>query len=356
VPRSHEPHAEDGVLSPVARLAAGAVSGALAEAKTIRVELVHGGLGDLLPHAVHEAVMSIDDVPNPFAGADPDLADKCLRRLGPRDRVEHLILHERNTCRPTWDDYVYHAGIRAFEAAREAAMRHGAPGLAVFGEPDGLGQAERIRAIGDCLRTRKPFVAVDAIDEIDNFLAVHNSALWASAAIAASGPGDVAVAVATGTAVAVTSCKCGFVSLDGDPWFPIDRLGDMPELIRSYMVPLAEPALRNRFLKFLGMPEPGTIFGISGNAMILNGVVLGGTGAGFQPSGYALDACVAPVAAAAGRTVTRADRPQETLSTEQLHSLLLNALARGERLPGLVIARHEMAARQLARKVRKHPA
>ena len=117
MPRAHEPHAEDDVLSPIAKLAAGTVSGALAEAKTIRVELVHGGLGDLVPHAGHEAVMSIDDVPNPFAGADPNLADQYLRRLGPRDRVEHLILHERNTRRPTWDDYVHHAGSRAFEAA-----------------------------------------------------------------------------------------------------------------------------------------------------------------------------------------------------------------------------------------------
>ena len=89
---------------------------------------------------------------------------------------------------------------------------------------------------------------------------------------------------------------------------------------------------------------------------MLNGVVLGGTGAGFQPPCSALDACVAPVAAAAGRTVARADKPQEPLSTEQLHSLLLNALVKGERLPGLVIARHEVAARQLARKVRKYPA
>ena len=231
----------------------------------------------------------------------------------------------------------------------------GTTGLAVFGEPDGLDEAERSSAIRDCLQTTKPFVAVNAIDEIDNFLAVHGDALWASAAIAAAGPGDVAVAVATGTAVAVTTCKCGFVSLDGSSWFPIDRLGHMPELIRDHD-DRRQQAPRNRFLKFLGMPELGTIYGVSGNSMILNGVVLGGTGAGFQPPCYALDACVAPVAAAADRTVAQADRPQETLSTEQLHSLLLNALVRGERLPGLVIARHEMAARQLARKVRKYPA
>jgi len=89
--------------------------------------------------------------------------------------------------------------------------------------------------------------------------------------------------------------------------------------------------------------------------MTLNAFVLGGFGAGFQPSCYPWDACAVPVAAAAGRTVARVDT-QDVLETEEIEKLLLDNICRAERLPGLVIARHEVAARRLVRKVREYPA
>jgi hypothetical protein len=329
------------------------VSGSFAEAKIIQTEILLGDLEALPLDAQPEATPSIDDMPNPFI-RDPDLADRYLRELGPKDRVEHLMLHQRNTRRPRWDDYVSYANARAHKAAQASAIDC-VPRVAIFGKSDGLSHKERGRTIEDCLRAKRPFVVVDAISGVGNFLAVHGDALWASTAIAVLDLEDIASAVASGPATAVTSRGRGMLSLGANPWIPITEISHTPELITSCIVPLGRASHRLSFLQLLAAPELDSIYGLSGNAMILNGVVLGGTGAAFQPPCYAWDACVAPIASAAGRTVARIDT-QEFLGTDQLHSQLLSSAVNGERLPGLVIARHEVAARQLVRRVRKHPA
>jgi hypothetical protein len=344
-------HANDDDLSPAAQLAAATVSSALKEARAIQAEILRGELDDLPAAAPLQEEPWIDDLPNLLGDRDPD---QCLR-FPRKGHVDHLTLYQWNTGRLSWDNYVNHANSRAFEAAYEAAIHH-CPGLAIFGTSDGLSHPERGREIKSCLKANKPLVVVEAISGKDDFLAVHGDTLWASAAMAVYGRGHVATAVASGRAVAVTSWDHGFLSLEASPWSPIGKLAHTPELIRSRVVPLGrgitEPLW---FLQLLRMLELDSIYGPSGNAMILNGVVLGGTGAGLLPPGYAWNACVAPIAAAAGRTVARVDT-QERLSTEQLHSLLLHSLLKGERLPGLVIARHELAARQFVNGVRQSPA
>ena len=352
-----EPEAGDDALSPAERLAVAAVSGARAGAKMIQAELLYGVLDVRSPDAHPQDAPSVDEVLNPFASA-PDFADRYLRGLGPRDRVEHARLHRWNSGRPAWEDYGSYARARAFEAAREAASeeicRQRLAGVHVFGEADRQNLQDYGQAIAACLLARTPFVLVDPISGLDSFLAVHGDTLWAAAAIAAFGPEDVATAVASGAAVAVTNRGRGLVSLNESPWIPITEISRAPELIRSSLILPGEFAHWPSY-QVVAPPDMGAFNWLSGNAMLLNAVVLGGIGAGFQPSCHPWDACVVPIAATAGRTVARVDT-EECLSAGQLHRLLLDALCEAERLPGLVVARHEFAAKRLVREVRQYPA
>lgn len=351
--RAFEPEAGQDALSPAARLAVATVSAAFAEAKTIQTEILHGVPDVLPPDTQPQDAPSVDEVLNPFAG-NPDLADRYLRRLGPKDRVEHLILHRRNSGRPTREDYVSYARTRTFEAAREAADEEircqRLPGVDVFGKADRQNLPDQGRAIKACLLARTPFVLVDPISGPDSFLAIYGDTLWAAAAIAAFGPEDVATAVASGAAIAVTNRGRGLVSLNASPWIPITETSHVPERISSSLILPGEFARRPSY-PVVAPLEMGAFNWLSGNAMLLNSVVLGGIGAGFQPPCHPWDACVIPVAATAGRIVARVDT-EECLSAGQLHRLLLDALRDAERLPGLVIARHEVAARRLVREVR----
>ena len=357
MPRTFNPEVGEDDLSPAALLAAATVSGAFAEARAIQTEFLYGA-PDVPPLDAqpHEAT-SVNDMPNPFA-ENAELADQYLRRLGPKDRVGHLILHQRNTSRPTWENYVSYANARAFEAAREAVREEAGhrrlPRIGIFGKVDKRDLRGHGQAIAACIRGRIPFVLVDPISGPDSFLAVHGHTLWASAAIAAFSPDDIAVAVVSGPAIAVTSRNCGFVSLNASPWIPIAETSRAPELMRSSLI-LSGGVSPHPSLQVVTPPEIGAFSWLSGNAMILNAVVLGGIGAGFQPSCYPWDACVVPVAAAAGRTVARVDT-EECLNLDQIHRLLLDTLLQAERVPGMVIARHEVAAKRLVRRVRESPA
>jgi hypothetical protein len=352
-----EPEDDDDDLSPAAQLAVAAASGAFAEARAVKTELLFGAR-DVLPPDTHPLEATpVDEMPNPFA-ANLELADRYLRRLGPKDHVEHVIMRERNARRPRWETYVSHANARAFQAAwtaaRGAARRLGLPDVVVFGKVgrrELSGQGERITR---CLRNRTPFVLVNAISGPDCYLAVHGDTLWASAAIAGAGPEDTATAVASGPAIAVTSHGRGLISLSGSAWLPVTETSHSPELIRSNLI-LPGGFSSVPSFQLVAPPEMDALKWLSGNAMTLNAFVLGGFGAGFQPSCYPWDACAVPVAAAAGRTVARVDT-QDVLETEEIEKLLLDNICRAERLPGLVIARHEVAARRLVRKVREYPA
>ena len=269
-----------------------------------------------------------------------------------------MILHQRNTRRPRWEDHVRCAKARAFDAAREAARaearRQHLHDPVVSGPADRRDLADRAKALAECLGGPTPFVLVNPISGPDCFLAVHGDALWASAAIAAVSPEDTATAVASGPAVAVTSRGRGLICLGRGPWIPITETSQTPELIRSNMI-LPGGVVPVPSFQFVAPPEMDALNWLSGNAMILNALVLGGIGAVFQPSCYPWDACAVPTAAAAGRTVARVDT-QECLDPAESERLLLETVLRAERLPGLVIARHEVAARRLVRKVREYPA
>jgi hypothetical protein len=355
--RAFEPEAGEDDLSPAALLAVATVSGAFAEARAIQTEFLYGAPDVVPAYAQPQEATPVDNMHNPFA-KNPELADRYLRRLGPKDHVEHLILHQRNTRRPRWENYVSYAKARAFEAARKAAReeadRQRLPGVTIFGKVDRRNLQDQGQAIAACRRGRTPFVLVDPISGPDSFLAVHGDTLWASAAIAAFSLEDIATAVISGPAIAVTSRSCGLISLNASQWIPITETSHTPELMGSNLILPGGAAPRPSF-QLVTPPEMDAFNWLSGNAMILNAVVLGGIGAGFQPSCYPWDACVVPVAAAAGRTVARVDT-QECLNAEQLHGLLLDTLSQAERLPGMVIARHEVAAKRLVRKVRKYPA
>jgi hypothetical protein len=340
--------ANDVELSPAARLAATAASSAANEARIVQTEILRDELDDLPAIAPFEEEPWVDDLPDLLDGRDPD---HCLR-FPHQDHAEHLELYQENTGRLGWDNYLDYAKGRAFAAAYAAAIQH-RPSATVFGTSDGLSHPERGRQIKACIKKDIPVVIVEAISGANEFLAVHGDTLWASATIAVCGHRDVATAVASGRAVAVTSWDLGFLSLEAASWSPIGNLAHMPELIRSRIVPLGKDISDPLWLlQLLRMLESDSIYGPSGNAMIMNGVVLGGTGAAFLPPDYAWHACAAPIAAAAGRKVARIDT-QEHLTAKQLHALLLRSLLKGERLPGLVIARHELAARQLVRRLPK---
>ena len=351
--RAFEPEADDDGLSLAARLAAAAVSGASAEAKAIKTEFLYGVQDVLVPDTNPGAATPVDDVPNPFA-EDPELADRFLRRLGPKDRVESLILHLRNGRRPRWEDCVRSANARAFEAAETEVCGQGVPGTIIFPKADRRERPDQGRAIAGCLQSRTPFVLVNPISGPDCYLAVHGDTLWASGAIAAVGPEDTATAVASGSVVAVTSMGRGLISLSGSQWISITATSQNPELIRSNLILPGGIASVPSF-QLVGPPEMEAFNWLTGNAMILNAFVLGGFGAGFLPSCSPWDACAVPVAAAAGRTVARVDT-QACLGTGELEQLLLEQICRAERLPGLVIARHEVAAKRLVRRVREYPA
>jgi hypothetical protein len=351
--RAFEPQAEHDELSPAARLAAAAVSGAFAEAKAIKTELLYGVQDVVVPDPQAGEATPVDEVHNPFT-EKPDLADRYLRRLGPKDHVEHLLLHQRNARRPRWESYISYATVRAFGAARAEVRRQGGPDVVIFGRADRRERQDQGQAIAECLLSRTPFVLVNPISAPDCYLAVHGETLWASAAIATVGPEDTATAVASGSAVAVTSHGHGVISLSDSPWIPITETGQNPELIRSNLILPGGTASVPSF-QFVAPPEMDAVTWLSGNAMILNAFVLGGFGAGFLRSCYPWDAYAVPVAAAAGRTVARVDT-QECLGTEALEQLLLDRIVRAERVPGLVIARHEVAAKRLVHRVREYPA
>jgi hypothetical protein len=351
------PQAGDDDLSPAALLAAATVSGAFAEARAIRTEFLYGTHDVQTADTQLEEPTPVDEMFNPFAG-DPERADTFLRRLGPRDRVEHVILHQRNTRRPRWECHVRYANARVFDAAREAARaearRQELPDPVVRGPADRRNLADQAEALAECLCGTTPFVLVNPISGPDCFLAVHGEALWASAAMAVASPEDTATAVASGPAVTVTSRGRGLISLGRGPWIPITETSQIPELIRSNMI-LPGAVVPVPSFRFVAPPEMDALNWLSGNAMILNALILGGIGAVFQPSCYPWDACAVPAAAAAGRTVARVDT-QEWLDPVESEQLLLRTILRAERLPGLVIARHEVAARRLVRRVREYPA
>jgi fructose-1,6-bisphosphatase/inositol monophosphatase family enzyme len=87
--------------------------------------------------------------------------------------------------------------------------------------------------------------------------------------------------------------------------------------------------------------------------MLLNSVVLGGIEAGYQPSCRPWDAAAVYIAAAAGRIVGRAKTGKFFTHPHQVQALLISALLKGQEVPSLIAARHELAAHRLLTHLRE---
>ena len=185
---------------------------------------------------------------------------------------------------------------------------------------------------------------IQPIDGITRFLAVDSEDRYASVAIVAFSFQHVAVAVATGSAVAVGTHHAALIRRGGGPWIPARDLPVLPVLPAS----VAAPA---------GIPGPGgrpALFPEWGNQILLNGVVLGGVEAAYQPDCWPCDGAASYIAAAAGRTTVRAVTGRRLTHPHEVQALLVNALRRGGKIPGLVVARHELAAHRLLKQLRRY--
>lgn len=316
-----------------ADLAALLASGGLAEARKIRTDLLRHPLGELAPEP-GEGGVAVDEKPNPFG--DPVAADAYLRDARSAGPVVPLVIPAPDP----WPQHAAYITARAFRIV--GRLGTGAcPRLVVLGHGDGLGPAERARVIDACLRDRCPFAVIQPVDGITGFLAVDSEDRCASVAIVAFSFQHVAVAIATGSAVAVGTHHAALVRRDGGPWISARDLPVRPVLPSSVAAPAA-------------IPVPfGPRFPEWGNQILLNGVVLGGVEAAYQPGCWPCDGAASYIAVAAGCIAIRALTRRCLSHPHEVQALLVSALRRGGTIPGLVIARHELAARRLLSQLRR---
>ena len=327
-----------------ADLAALLASGGLAEARKIRADLLRWPLSELAPEP-GEGCVAVDEKPNPFG--NPVAADAYLRDAGSLGTVVPLVIPGPGGPGGPgrWQQHTAYIAARAFRAVSGIGTS-ACPQLIVLGQGDGLCPAERARRIDGCLHDRQPFAAVQPIDGISRFLAVDSEDRYASAAIVAFSFQHVAVAVATGSAVAVGAHHTALIRRGGGPWNPVRALPGRPVLPSSVAAPaaIAGPA----------GPRAGPLFPEWGNQILLNGVVMGGVEAAYQPDCWPCDGAASYIAAAAGCTTVRALTGRRLGQPHEVQALLVNALRRGGKIPGLVVARHELAAHRLLHHLRRY--
>lgn len=323
-----------------ADLAALLASGGLAEARKIRADLLRWPLSELAPEP-GEGYMTVNEKPNPFG--NPVVADAYLRDAGSPATVVPLVIPAPRS-QERWPQHAAYSAARAFRVVSQLGTGACSP-LAVLGPGDGLSLAERARAIDACLHGRRPFAAVQPIDGITRFLAVDSEDRYASAAIVAFSFQHVAVAVATGSAVAVGTHHATLIRRGGGPWIPAPDLPVLPVLPSSVAAPAG--------ILGPGGPRTDALFPEWGNQILLSGVVMGGVEAAYQPGCQPCDGAASYIAAAAGCTTVRALTGRRLSHPHEVQALLVNALRRGSKIPGLVVARHELAARRLLHQLRR---
>jgi hypothetical protein len=320
-----------------ADLAALMTSGGLAEARLIRADLHRLPLRELAAEP-GETSIAVDDKPNPFT--TPVMADQYLRNIGSPGNVISLPIPSPGS----WEQHAGYVAARAFRAVSQIGT-DALPALAVFGNGDGLSHGERARQIKACLRDQRPFAVINPIEGITRFLAIDSGDSYASVAIVARNLQHVAMAVATGSAVAVGTHHTALVQRDGGTWIPAGELPHLPVLHASIAAPVS--TLNH------GGPQTGTLFPESGNLIVLNGVVLGGVEAAYQPDCRPCDSAAIYIAAAAGRTTVRAVTGRLLTPPYQVQALLINALLKGGKVPALIAARDELAAHRLLNYLRQ---
>lgn len=298
-------------------------------AKAIRADLRRHAIWDLPPE-LGETSIDVDDKPIPFP--TPLMADRYLRNPGPSGPGPG-----------SWEQHVDYVTARAFRVVREIGT-DAVPGLEVFGTGDGLARADRARLINDCLRRRRPFAVIKPIDGITRFLSVDSDDRYASVAIVVYGLQHVAIAVGNGSTVAVGNHHEALVQRDGQTWIPADKLPVLPVLRDSFAAPFSTPSY--------GGLQTGTLIPECGNPIMLGGVVLGTVEAAYQPESWPCDSAAVYIAMAAGRTTIRAITGRRLIHPHQVQAFVINALRKGERVPGFVVARDELAAHRLLNHLR----
>jgi hypothetical protein len=315
-----------------AKLATMMTSGGLAEAKLIRADLRDRYLWDLPPEP-GETSIPVDDIPNPFSS--PKAADRYLRSPGSSGE---------DPSSGSWKQEVDYIAARAFRVVSEIGAE-ALPGLSVFGTGDGLSGRERARRIDDCVRCKRPFAAIKPIDGITRFLAVDSEERYASVAIVVRTLQHVAIAVACGSRAAVGTHHTVLVQRDGDIWIPASELPDLPVLHASIAAPISTPGH--------GELQAGTLIPEWGNPILLNGVVFGAVEAAYQPDCWPCDCAGVYLAAAAGRTTVRAINGRRIIHPYEIQARLINALRKGDKVSGLIVARDELAAHRLLNHLRQ---
>ena len=272
----------------------------------------------------------MDEKPNPFG--NPVVADAYLRDAwSPATVVPLVIPAPGGPAR--WPQYCrLHRGPGLPGGSPD---RHRRVSAALRARPRyGLSPAERARTIDACLRGGRPFAAIQPIDGITRFLAVDSEDRYASVAIVAFSFQHVAVAVATGSAVAVGTHhvtlirRCG--TLDPGPDLP-----GLPVLPSSVAAPPRSRVPPDSAAR--AVPRVG------------NQVLLNGRHGGVEPptSQTARLRRCRDLYRRGGRARPSALTRRRLSHPHEVQALLVNALRRGGELPGLVIARHELAARGL---------
>jgi len=312
-------------------------SGGLTGARDIRADLRRLPLRELDPEP-GELSIPVNDKPNPFT--TPLMADRYLRNIRPSGNVVQLAIRSRSS----WERHADYIASRAFRVVSQIGT-DALPGLAVFGDGDGLNDRERAEMIRACLRAKRPLAAISPIDGLTRFLAIDGDDHYASVAIVARSLQHVAIAVAAGPTVAVGTHHTALIQRDGGTWMPAGDLPGGPVLHASIAAPVGTPG-RGRLLT-------GTLFPESGNPVMLNGIVLGGVEASYQPACWPCDSAAIYIAAAASRTTVRAVTGRRLTHPHEVQALLINALRKGEKVPGLIAARDELAAHRLLKDLRR---
>jgi hypothetical protein len=310
---------------PEADVAALMTAEGLAEGRRIRSDLRHLRLHDMAPEQ-GEVSIFVDDIPNPFK--TPPMAARFLRQ---RERASGPRIPPLTT----WEQRRDYAAARAFRAASQAGTQ-ALPALEVCGNGDGMNDRQRAGMISESLHGRQPFALVNPIDNLTTFLAVDGDDRYASVAIVVRNLRHVAVAVAVGSAVAVATHDVALVRRDNGRWTPAG-LSDVPVLHGSIAAPISTHDHTDSRTRTL---FPG------GNPVLVSGVILGGIEAAYQPDSWPCDCAAMYIAAAAGYTIVRAVTGKTIGHPGQVQHFLTDALRDGAKVPGLIAARDELAARR----------
>jgi hypothetical protein len=302
----------------------------------------NGGHAELAPDPADLGI-PVDDKPNPFR----DGTDDPVAFLGER-RPDNVVPMPPPRARFSATDLVHDI----FQTVRQAGT-DAEPDLAVFGKGDGLDDGQRAERIRRCLRKNRLFAVIYPIDNIASFLGVHGEGRYASVAIVARDLRQLVVAVSAGSTLAVAQPDELLIAQGDGPLLQPSQPPGSPILPGSYVL-LSTPESGSAACE-AGCPRTalcGTALPEPANPILLNGILLGGVEAGYQPDCTPWEGAASYLAAMAGRVILDAGRGKKLKYPHQVHDLLGHALRSGELMPSLIVARDDLSARRLFDRVR----